>query len=164
MLLFVILKPKIVSIMETQATWHSGEGGPADQLTDRLIDRLTDQQIDQYVGARLRLRRKLLGHSQKYLGQAIGLTFQQIQKYERGKSRIPASRLWALGRVMRVPVSYFFDGLTENAPFPEEPLAASELKLCRTLRRLPRRQRKTLHNLILAFAETPDPGGTPVAG
>ena len=69
--------------------------------------------VDVHVGARLRLRRTLLGMSQEKLGQAIGLTFQQVQKYERGANRIGASRLYDLSRVLDVPVSFFFE---EMAP------------------------------------------------
>jgi len=67
--------------------------------------------IDVHVGARLRLRRTLLGMSQEKLGDAIGLTFQQVQKYERGTNRIGASRLYDLSRVLDVPVSFFFEEL-----------------------------------------------------
>src|SRR6266487_6017918 len=65
--------------------------------------------IDVQVGSRVRLRRNMLGLSQEKLGTAIGLTFQQVQKYERGDNRIGASRLHELSRVMDVPVSFFFD-------------------------------------------------------
>lgn len=65
--------------------------------------------IDVHIGARLRLRRRILSLSQEQLGEAIGLTFQQIQKYERGTTRIGASRLFELSRVLDVPVSFFFD-------------------------------------------------------
>jgi transcriptional regulator with XRE-family HTH domain len=65
--------------------------------------------IDVQVGSRVRLRRNMLGLSQEKLGQAIGLTFQQVQKYERGANRIGASRLHELSRVLDVPVSFFFD-------------------------------------------------------
>src|SRR6201998_1891805 len=65
--------------------------------------------IDFHVGARVRLRRTLLGMSQEKLGTAIGLTFQQVQKYERGANRIGASRLYDLSRVLDVPVAFFFD-------------------------------------------------------
>src|SRR3954466_4212981 len=65
--------------------------------------------IDIRVGARLRLRRNMLGLSQEKLGDAIGLTFQQVQKYERGANRIGASRLYELSQVLDVPVSFFFD-------------------------------------------------------
>jgi transcriptional regulator with XRE-family HTH domain len=72
--------------------------------------------IDVHVGARVRLRRTLLGMSQEKLGDAIGLTFQQVQKYERGANRIGASRLYDLSRVLDVPVSYFFEELGEGSP------------------------------------------------
>src|SRR5579884_1083608 len=65
--------------------------------------------IDVHVGSRIRLRRNMLALSQEKLGEAIGLTFQQVQKYERGANRIGASRLHELGRVLDVPVSFFFD-------------------------------------------------------
>src|ERR687886_1196704 len=64
---------------------------------------------DVHVGARVRLRRTLLGMSQEKLGKALGLTFQQVQKYERGANRIGASRLNELSRILDVPVSFFFD-------------------------------------------------------
>jgi transcriptional regulator with XRE-family HTH domain len=69
--------------------------------------------IDVHVGARMRLRRTLLGMSQTTLGEAIGLTFQQVQKYERGANRIGASRLFDLSRVLDVPVSFFFDDMSD---------------------------------------------------
>jgi transcriptional regulator with XRE-family HTH domain len=88
--------------------------------------------VDAHVGARVRLRRTLLGMSQEKLGEALGLTFQQVQKYERGANRIGASRLWDLCRVLDVPVSFFYDdmppvyasamvGLAEEAPPPPTP-------------------------------------------
>ena len=71
--------------------------------------------IDAHVGGRVRLRRTLLGMSQERLGEAIGLTFQQVQKYERGANRIGASRLYDLSRVLDVPVSFFFDDMSDDA-------------------------------------------------
>jgi len=65
--------------------------------------------VDVHVGRRVRLRRTLLGMSQSKLGAALGLTFQQIQKYERGTNRVGASRLFRLCQVLDVPISYFFD-------------------------------------------------------
>src|SRR5882762_303280 len=65
--------------------------------------------IDIHVGSRVRLRRNMLGLSQSKLGEAIGLAFQQVQKYERGANRISASGLYMLSRVLDVPVSFFFD-------------------------------------------------------
>ncbi len=67
--------------------------------------------VDIHVGSRVRLRRTLLGLSQEKLGDAVGLTFQQIQKYERGANRIGASRLFQLSRILDVPISFFFDEL-----------------------------------------------------
>lgn len=65
--------------------------------------------VDAHVGQRVRMRRTLLGMSQERLGEAIGLTFQQVQKYERGSNRISAGTLYRLGQVLDVPVSFFFD-------------------------------------------------------
>jgi transcriptional regulator with XRE-family HTH domain len=67
--------------------------------------------IDVHVGSRIRLRRTLMGLSQERLGEALGLTFQQVQKYERGVNRVGASRLFDLSRVLDVPVSFFFDDM-----------------------------------------------------
>jgi transcriptional regulator with XRE-family HTH domain len=67
--------------------------------------------IDVHVGKRLRLRRTLLGMSQERLGELLGLTFQQVQKYERGVNRIGSSRLFELGQILDVPVSFFFDDM-----------------------------------------------------
>ncbi|WP_237217201.1 helix-turn-helix domain-containing protein [Falsiroseomonas oryziterrae] len=67
--------------------------------------------IDVHVGSRVRLRRTLLGMSQEKLGEALGLTFQQVQKYERGVNRIGASRLFDLSRVLDVPIGFFFDDM-----------------------------------------------------
>ncbi len=74
----------------------------------------TPHPVDVHVGQRLRLRRKLAGLSQTELGEKIGVTFQQLQKYESGANRISASRLFDLSRVLDVPVSYFFDEMTKN--------------------------------------------------
>lgn len=70
--------------------------------------------VDVHVGKRLRQRRTLLGMSQEKLGELLGLTFQQVQKYERGTNRIGSSRLFRLACILDVPVSYFFEGLQED--------------------------------------------------
>ena len=62
--------------------------------------------VDRHVGSRVRLRRQLLNMSQEKLGDELGVTFQQVQKYERGANRIGAGRLWTLARVLDVPVSF----------------------------------------------------------
>lgn len=67
--------------------------------------------IDLHIGQRVRHRRWLLGMTQQQLAQAVGIRFQQIQKYESGANRISASRLWDLSRALEMPVSFFFDGL-----------------------------------------------------
>ena len=69
--------------------------------------------IDIHVGGRIRLRRTLMGMSQERLGEALGLTFQQVQKYERGVNRVGASRLFDLSRVLDVSISFFFDDMPE---------------------------------------------------
>ena len=65
--------------------------------------------IDIHVGSRIRLRRNMLGISQEKLGESLGITFQQIQKYEKGTNRVGASRLQAISSILGVPVSFFFD-------------------------------------------------------
>lgn len=70
--------------------------------------------IDVYVGARVKMRRSLLGMSQEKLGELIGLTFQQVQKYERGLNRISASRLFDISKVLEVPISFFFEEMDEQ--------------------------------------------------
>jgi len=65
---------------------------------------------DKHVGSRVRMRRMMLGMSQEKLGDALGLTFQQVQKYEKGTNRIGASRLQQISHILQVPVSFFFEG------------------------------------------------------
>lgn len=71
--------------------------------------------VDLHVGARIRMRRKVLGVSQERLAEELGLTFQQVQKYERGANRVSASKLYEIARALSVPVAYFFDGLVDPA-------------------------------------------------
>ncbi|MGB0843378.1 MAG: helix-turn-helix domain-containing protein [Alphaproteobacteria bacterium] len=73
--------------------------------------------IDVFVGNKIRQQRTLLGFSQGRLGAAVGLTFQQVQKYERGANRVGASRLYEISRVLKVPVAYFFDGLEKDSQY-----------------------------------------------
>ena len=85
--------------------------------------------VDMHVGSRIRLRRRLLGLSQTKLGDTVGLTFQQIQKYENGANRVGASRLYRLATALNVPVSFFFDAMSpELIPeFPESPVEEDRL-------------------------------------
>ena len=114
--------------------------------------------IDAHVGARVRLRRTLLGMSQEKLGEAIGLTFQQVQKYERGANRIGASRLFDLSRVLDVPITFFFEEMSSetSAQSPrmmvsglvEEPIESREAD--------PMTKRETLE-LVRAYYRIVDP-------
>ena len=70
--------------------------------------------VDLHVGGRVRMRRKMLGMSQEALADALGLTFQQVQKYERGANRVSASKLYEIAKTFQVPVSFFFDGLPDT--------------------------------------------------
>src|SRR6266849_8117471 len=70
------------------------------------------QPTDKYVGARVRMRRMMLGMSQTNLGEKLGLTFQQVQKYEKGTNRIGASRLQHISQILKVPVAFFFEGVS----------------------------------------------------
>ena len=85
----------------------------ADESIERSEKDGRPSPIDGHVGTRIRLRRTLLGMSQERLGEALGLTFQQVQKYERGVNRVGASRLFDLSRVLDVPISFFFDDMPE---------------------------------------------------
>ncbi len=136
--------------------------------------------IDMHVGARVRLRRTLLGLSQESLGARIGLTFQQVQKYERGTNRIGASRLWELSNVLDVPVQFFFgdiseatagamrriiggEGLAEDpAEYEADPLARREvLELVRAYSRIADRSvRHRLFELTKTLAASYDPPET----
>src|SRR4029079_10891894 len=73
----------------------------------------TPNPVDLHVGARIRMRRKILGVSQERLADDLGLTFQQVQKYERGANRVSASKLYEIARSLQAPISYFFDGLAD---------------------------------------------------
>lgn len=72
---------------------------------------MTKQNVDSHVGKRLRLRRTMMGLSQEAVAKAVGITFQQVQKYEKGTNAMNAHRLFEFGQYMHVPVAYFFEGL-----------------------------------------------------
>lgn len=95
--------------------------GTDENNTDEERNARRANPIDVHVGSRVKLRRTLLGMSQEKLGEQLGLTFQQIQKYEKGVNRIGASRLFELARVLNVPVQYFY----EEAPIGGTPMPAS---------------------------------------
>ncbi len=70
--------------------------------------------VDVYVGSKLKQRRMLMGLSQKQMAAVLGVTFQQVQKYENGVNRISASRLWDISKILKAPVEFFFDGMNEG--------------------------------------------------
>lgn len=70
--------------------------------------------IDTYVGSRIRLRRAIIGYSQEKLAEEMGITFQQVQKYERGLNRVSAGRLWKLAKILGVSVNFFFEDMDDN--------------------------------------------------
>jgi transcriptional regulator with XRE-family HTH domain len=76
----------------------------------QMMAKKSPNPTDKYVGSRVRMRRLMLGMSQEKLGEKLGLTFQQVQKYEKGTNRIGASRLQHIAQILKVPVSFFFDG------------------------------------------------------
>ncbi len=96
--------------------------------------------IDMHVGKRIRLRRTLLGMSQEQLGSELDITFQQVQKYERGANRVSASRLWDISQILDSPINYFFDDMSEN-----------------TMRSSPRRVSRGAEDVDLSDEQTKDP-------
>ena len=80
-----------------------------------MIAKKAPNPIDKHVGSRVRMRRMMLGMSQEKLGDALGLTFQQVQKYEKGTNRIRASRLQEISHILEVPVPFFFDGAPQSS-------------------------------------------------
>jgi transcriptional regulator with XRE-family HTH domain len=77
---------------------------------NRRMTKKAPNPIDKHVGSRVRMRRMMLGMSQEKLGDALALTFQQVQKYEKGTNRIGASRLQQISQILQVPVAFFFEG------------------------------------------------------
>lgn len=112
--------------------------------------------VDVHVGARIRLRRTLLGMSQERLGDALGLTFQQVQKYERGTNRVGASRLWDLSRVLDVPVSFFYEDMTEDVAGNSPRLISGLAEEPDTVEADPLTKRETLE-LVRAYYRIQDP-------
>jgi transcriptional regulator with XRE-family HTH domain len=127
--------------------------------------------IDIHVGSRVRLRRMMLGMSQEKLGEALGITFQQIQKYEKGTNRVGASRLQHIATVLKVPVSFFFEdapgtpdeafGFAENQPhsYVVDFLSSSEgLSLNKAFVRIKdARVRRRLVDLVQSLAGEEEP-------
>jgi transcriptional regulator with XRE-family HTH domain len=123
--------------------------------------------IDRHVGLRIRMRRKELGISQERLAEAIGLTFQQVQKYERAANRVSASKLWEMARTLNTSVAYFYEGLGEPAlssvsNMPRETvqdflLTSEGLELAAIFPKIARgRLRRKVLELVRAIADLPE--------
>ena len=111
--------------------------------------------VDVHVGARLRVRRTLLGMNQTTVGEAIGLTFQQVQKFENGKNRISASRLFALSRLLDVPIQHFFDDMPAAVAASSPTLGGGRTKKPPIYEPDPMAKRKTLE-LVRAYYKIED--------
>lgn len=114
--------------------------------------------VDVHVGKRIRHRRWMIGMTQQQLADKVGIKFQQIQKYETGMNRVSASRLWDIADAVEVPISFFFEGLSENcAPAPAvagDILADKEaLALVRSYYAIPEAQRRRLFELAKVLSE-----------
>ena len=105
----------------------------AQKAEDKNFRVTNNNAVDVHVGKRIRLRRTLLGMSQEQLGNALNITFQQVQKYERGANRVSASRLWDISQIIDVPINYFFEDMSEttekSSPRKMTASAASDLEL-----------------------------------
>lgn len=120
--------------------------------------------VDRHVGLRIRMRRKELGVSQERLAEAVGLTFQQIQKYERAANRVSASKLWELSRALNTSIGYFYEGLTEMADseLPRESmqdflLTPEGLELAASFPRIPTpKLRRKVLELVRALVDAPE--------
>ncbi|WP_333713486.1 helix-turn-helix domain-containing protein [Yoonia sp.] len=117
--------------------------------------------VDVHVGKRIRHRRWMNGTTQQQLAEAVGIKFQQIQKYETGMNRVSASRLWDIANVLNVPVSFFFEGLDEASKpaakandLPGDILTDKEaLELLRSYYAIPENQRRRLFDLARVLSE-----------
>ncbi|MDE3017052.1 MAG: helix-turn-helix transcriptional regulator [Pseudomonadota bacterium] len=128
---------------------------------------MSKQDIDTYVGKRLRLRRTMMGLSQEAVAKAVGITFQQVQKYEKGANAMNSNRLYEFAHFMHVPVAYFFDGLEqaggasgfaeESEQFDHNHKRVSDresLEMMKAFKRIREQPvRKRLADLVRAIAE-----------
>ena len=136
-------------------------------MDDQSDDR-SPNPVDVHVGERIRRRRRALGISQDRLAEQLGLTFQQVQKYERGANRVSASKLYQIARALQASIPYFFDGLpdpiqaagfaeSEQAAFVHDlPLTPEEREFSSLLSRIEnRRVRRRLLELVRSLADAP---------
>src|SRR3977135_4154061 len=90
---------------------NAGKFAPGNELCVCIVPKKQANPVDNQVGNRVRIRRMLIGMSQERLGDMLGLTFQQVQKYEKGVNRIGAGRLFEIARILCVPIDFFYDGV-----------------------------------------------------
>ncbi|MDJ1016309.1 MAG: helix-turn-helix transcriptional regulator [Paracoccaceae bacterium] len=114
--------------------------------------------VDVHVGKRIRHRRWMVGMTQQQLAEKVGIKFQQIQKYETGMNRVSASRLWDISETLGVPVSFFFEGLSQSTDgeegLPSDILADKEaLELVRSYYAIPETQRRRLFELARVLSD-----------
>ena len=115
--------------------------------------------VDVHVGKRIRHRRWMVGMTQQQLAEQVGIKFQQIQKYETGMNRVSASRLWDIADALSVPVSFFFEGLSDDSKasentLPGDILADREaLELVRSYYAIPENQRRQLFELARVLSD-----------
>jgi len=116
--------------------------------------------VDVHVGKRVRHRRWMVGMTQQQLGEAVGIKFQQIQKYETGMNRVSASRLWDIAHAMDVPVAFFFEGLEGEGATTTSQTSAGDLladkealELVRSYYAMPENQRRRLFDLARALSD-----------
>jgi len=123
--------------------------------------------VDRHVGLRIRMRRKELGISQERLAESIGLTFQQVQKYERAANRVSASKLWEMSRALATNISYFYEGLGDGQEIPGSNLPRETLQdflltpegmeLATIFPKVAKgRVRRKILDLVRAMADEPD--------
>jgi len=118
--------------------------------------------VDVHVGKRVRHRRWMVGMTQQQLGEAVGIKFQQIQKYETGMNRVSASRLWDIAHAMDVPINFFFEGLEGDSAEPLKNVSAKgdlladkeAQELVRSYYAIPENQRRRLFDLARVLSET----------
>src|SRR6266550_2371449 len=117
--------------------------------------------IDIHVGSRIRTRRIYLDMRQEELGQSLGLTFQQVQKYESGANRVSASRLWEIAAILKMPIGYFFPGYRGQHPPNEQLQRPESIELIRFFYAIPNaRTRQQFFEMMKTASASPDrPGG-----
>lgn len=122
--------------------------------------------VDRHVGRKVCEKRIALGYNQSDLGRALGLTFQQIQKYEKGANRVSASKLWDIARFFGVDVSYFFEGLTARPGMAEEgadafvhdfPMTRQSIEIGQLAPRLNARQQKLVLEMMREMVASSEP-------